>query len=350
MMWGINLNKTGIDSKRFERAGFRGKFVACFGGAVTTNDYNRFKEFYSDTLDTSLTRYGYTRDKKAYKSYDFRHLFDKGDEIISELAKTFLSSDLVTNVDIFFTYFSIKHPFMYLFFLDPFTERMSTQDFLKDVLSQYYSLVCAWKKNEMEEGSVDLLCDAIQGRTPQAWEEMRDKDNFKIVYAGDNCEPLISAVDIILKAIDLFMENNGLQFRAEFINGALDALGCSRPRKVTFIGEIPKILPFTRKSINFTQRLLHPIVYLMPEGLPKLIVEGKEVTESDVIRGSPLFTGACDLAWQENGSVKIFDYGEDRKAISNDILIPTGKKSKLYADQLQKLGYKIKEIKDLSKK
>lgn len=344
------MSKTGIDSKRFERTGFRGKFVACFGGAVTTNDYNRFKEFYSDTLDALLNRYGYTHDRKAYKSYDFRHLFDKGDEIINESAKTFLSSDLVTKVDIFFTYFSIKHPFMYLYIGDPFTERMSTQNFLKDVLPQYYSLICAWKKNEMKAAPVDLLCDAVQGRTSEAWEEMRDKDNFKIVYAGDNCEPLISAVDIILKAIDLFMEKNRLQFREEFINDALDALGCSRPRKVTFIGEIPKILPFTRKNINFTQRLLHPIVYLMPEGLPKLIVEGKEVKESDVIRGSPLFTRACDLAWQENGSVKIFDYHEDRKAISDDILIPTGEKSKLYANQLQKLGYKIREIMSLNNK
>ena len=344
----MSQKKSGIDSKKFERIGPKGNiFVACFGGAVTTDEYDRFKEFYSNTMEKVFNKYGYAPSKKAYASYEIRHLFDKGTKIINELATAFLSSDLVIKIDIFFTYFSISHPFMYLFNEDPFTKKISTQDFLKDILPQYYPLVSAWKKDEMEKSSANLLCDAFQGETSHAWEEMRDKDNFQVVYAGDSCEPLISTY-IILKAIDLCMEKNGLRFKEEYINEALDALGCSRPRDITFIGEIPAIIPVTQKSINLAGRLLHPIMFLMPEGgLPKLVIEGKEVRESDVIRSSPLFAAACDLAWQETGAVKIFDYSEDLKSVSNYILIPTGAKSRLYADRLKTLGYKIREIREI---
>lgn len=318
--------------------------MACFGGAIATDDYEQFRSSYSKIVGSCFKSHGYECQKRVYKSYEILHAFDEGPEILSELATELLNLDSTARLDLFLTYFSEeKHPFIYLYPEDRITRKMPVREFVERELSQYYSLVCAREANKREP-SVRLLCDAFQGDVSMAWKEMRGKTSFRIVYGGDACEPLIAATDITLKAIDLELEKRGLQLRNEYIENALTSLGCSRQVDTAFVGDIRSLIPLTRKSINFTSELLHPIVFVMPEGLPPLEIEGKKMTEGDVIRNSPKYRDACNLAYEQKGAVKIFEPRDLRTIQSGDFFVPTGKNSRKYAEHLKELGHDIKIV------
>ena len=196
--------------------------------------------------------------------------------------------------------------------MDDRKETKPIKDFLTTLI-QPYSYICAWKKCSNEEEDHILWLDNFQGRSTVAWNIIWGKKP-NIFYKGDYCNAVISTADILAGAIDNFLIDKPFSRKSigNILGDKLKLRG-----KVNIIGspDLRWIVPVSRKMINTSRFLKHPIYYLITQKRPK----GLEYKESiHQFEFSPIFDEIVNIAFKNNGAIKFYDRTQDFMHIKKD--------------------------------
>jgi hypothetical protein len=335
----------GVDAKGFFRKGFRStdgkysQFRAVMGTAVKVKDYAEFKDKFEKTLNILCKKYKVNRKQKILKSYD----------ILSELGyprgpnfleKFFIElKPFLENITIFYTTIpSTKIPNIKKYGADKTgVEIIDPITFLKE-LEPTFPHLCTWQYVRLhgEDAMTPICVDYFEGELTDAWKQIRSLPNIKVYPSGDRCNGAISVADIVTKLVDLRLYKNKEKLYITCIKDCFP----DYPIEVEFIDQLKFFIPSSRKRIDVSSKLAHPIIFVLKEGLDTGIIGNAK--ERDVIASSPLMDKVLDKAYEIDGCTKFFDVNRDQKLIKpGDFFLCLGDKSLETAKYMQNLGYPI---------
>ncbi len=108
---------------------------------------------------------------------------------------------------------------------------------------------------------------------------------------------------------------------------------------VFYVGhnDLESIVPIQNEQIEVHQHYIHPMTFILKEGIFKL--------ESKIIETSPNYQKILEFAHSNNAGIKFFSIEEDYKKIRHgDFVIYFGDEGRKQAMYLNQLGYMIKPI------
>ena len=326
-----------IDGKEFLRTNLNSNFRGVVGVAVIFERPIKFYENYGVILSNLKRDFSLFSDLRVLKSY--RIMSTLGPNNGPKFMERFYNEVIqyVSKVFVFYTTIpSTKIPEIKKYGADRGgAETISPLEFLKELASSYPHC-CAWKyieKNGVSKNDL-LLLDFFQGEFTNAWDGIMNEPSVRV--GTDEANPFIATADIITKLIDqrLYDQNSHLYSRnieSCFPDGKLNAI---------FLDDLYNIVPTRREKIDLKIKLLHPIIFVLKEGIDTSLVGKKR--EKEIIEGSPAFETIVNLTSQLNGYFKFFDANEDQKLISKgDYFVYMGDNGKKMSEYLLSLGYQI---------
>lgn len=332
------------DSKPFIRGREPNNFKGCLGVCLGFTNPDAFKNQYNEYIDKICKHYGFQRQRKVLKTFDFNKLFedDRAEFIscmgsfVSMLAKndvhinavfTTLNTKLLS--DGIKKYGVEKYP----------TEKKDALKFI-DELNNYYPYVATWKvsKKAFLRGT-NINLDSFTGEYTKAWGELCAHHKINVVPKGDFCNPFISSADLVVGYIDEYLSQNRLRLEESSIKSSLDDCEATESH-VFYVGhpDLNEIVPI-KKQINLAEHYKRPMIYILKEE----IIKGQ--SESKFIESSLLWNKLLNFAYDKNSGIKFISYTEDHKNIRNgDYLIYLGDKGKEFICFLESLGYDINAV------
>jgi hypothetical protein len=259
---------------------------------------------------------------------------DEGTQLISEVIHT-----LPGRISHLTVYYTIIQPWkieeVYTYLQDRTWGSVPPVKFMQQ-LSPAYVHVCAWKYavSGLAEGK-DLALDGFQGSQTAAWDELRSFD-FRVFHRGDTCNPILSAADLLVGAIDEQVGSG--RFRGPVIEQSVRALNLGIPWSSEYIG-IPhfrSIKPYTRKMIDTTPYIARPVYYILTEDRPENLSNKQARMQLEL---SDLYGSAVDAACASGGCIKLYDATEDVGGINRPGTVVT-----YYGDKGEALGEQLKTL------
>ena len=329
-----------IDAKEFLRTNPSSTFRGVVGVAVAFEHPVEFYENYGNILSTLKRDFDLFSNLRVLKSY--RVMSTLGQNNGPKFMERFYNEVIqyISKIFVFYTTIpSTKIPKIMKYGADRAgAESISPLEFLKE-LACSYPHCCAWKyfeENGVSENTL-VLMDFFQGEFTNAWNVIMNESSIRV--GTDETNPFIATADIITKLVDqrLYDQNLHLYFQdieSCFPDGKLNAI---------FLEDLYNIVPTRREKIDLKTKLMHPIVFVLKEGIDTSLVGKKR--EREIIEGSPAFETIVNLTSQLNGYFKFFDANEDQKLISKgDYFVYMGDNGKKVSDYLVALGYQINPL------
>jgi len=327
----------GFDSKETHREINSQDQIFPLGASIEIYDYEKFKNEYDKAMKTIWDSINEKRKRKVYSFQYFAKKF--GMEDAQELLIPFLKNihPHIINADIYFTNIPEKKiPEVYMYNMDERKETKKINEFLT-TLVQPYSYICAWKQCFTNEKQADqiLWLDNFQGKSTVAWNVLWGKKP-SIYYKGDYCNALISTADILAGVVDNSLIDQPFSKKSinEILSGKLKLRG-----KTNIIGsqDLRWIVPVSRKMINTTRFLKHPIYYLITQKRPKELEYKESIHQFEY---SPIFDEIANIAYNNNGAIKFYDKTQDYMHIrAEDIVIYFEETGQEIAKSLEKQKY-----------
>jgi hypothetical protein len=299
----------GFDAKDFRRVGGKGnEFFALIGVGVEVPDPAVLQEHLTDALGEAFDKRGHELTRSVHKRMHLLRLFgpDEGVRATSEVIHAIAGQ--IARITVFYTIIQPwKVPQIWTYKRDRTWGAETPLDFMHQ-LSASYVHVSAWKYTD--GGRADgknLSLDGFQGQQTEAWDELCQRE-LRVYYRGDTCNPVLSAADLIVATIDEEVGRN--RFGDESIERALRALNLGIPWTSEYIGipHLKWIKPYTRKMIDTTRYLAHPVYYILSEDRPENLNNKQARMQLEL---SPLYGQVADAACDSDGCVKLYDATED---------------------------------------
>ena len=327
----------GFDSKETHREIDGEDTIFPLGASINIYDYDKFKKEYNKAMKTVWESVSEERKRTVYSFQYFAKKF--GMESAKELSLLFLK-EITPHILTAETYFTNipekKISEVYMYNMDIRKETQPIKNFLT-TLVQPYPYICAWKKcfDTEKDDEQTLWLDNFQGKLTVAWNVLWAKKP-EIFYKGDYCNAAISTADFLAGVVDSILVDK--PFSKESIDRILNDILKLRG-KTNIIGsqDLRWIVPVSRQMINTSRFLKHPIYYLITQTRPK----GLEYKEAiDQFEFSPIFDDLANLAFKNNGAIKMYDRTQDFMHIRHDDRViyfeETGKE---IATSLEKQNY-----------
>jgi hypothetical protein len=210
-----------------------------------------------------------------------------------------------------------------------------TSEFIRTLI-QPYSYICAWKYiNENKNSNSILFIDNFQAQTTKAWKRILNNKPV-IYYKGDLCNPVISTADILAGVIDFELQDT--KFCIDSINEIItERLGLKGNAHLIGSPDLSYISPISRQQIDTSKLLKHPIYYLITEKRP---TESDYYEFRDQLEFSKIFDDLVNIAYDNNGSIKLYEVSRDYKFFTkDDRLIYYEKNGQEIAESLIKQKY-----------
>lgn len=295
------MHTIGFDSKEFHSEP-EGEFFAPIGLGIETSDYASFKKAYDSELDSIFQQLGLSRRRKAFSFKTLEILCGgKAEDIGWRLVRAL--SDTVSNVWFFHTQVnSVKTPFI---FSRGKYRKLPPLDYMR-IHQQAYPSWCAWRLSlETALKGKQILLDAFQSEETRAWIDLAQLGP-EIVFKGDEVNPLISTVDILLALADKSLRAAIL--REPVIKEVFEDLGyIVHP---LFIGQphYRSITAISRNPIDVRDYVRRPVVFVLNEKRPKA-VEPRDWERTRFV--SPVLDRPLAHAFEVDGGMKAFDFDQD---------------------------------------
>lgn len=339
-----------VDSLTYSRWKRTNPFHGLIGATVSIHNPDKFKGEYAEKMANSLLKVGLESTKMSYSSSALaRRFFDElgaGYKELGLFLKSFIDS-LCDNISIsvfFATCNPEKYPRTVIFTGEKDsgrTELVPTMEFLRDWVSQYFPVICAWKLIKCTNiYRKKFYLDGFRGPITNAWNELIKGNDVQIFPLGDDYNPFISFADLIVRYVNEALRMKRLFLNKENIELVLSELSIEESHvHYTFHNDLQNLVPLykeensksnTGKQIfvkNFRKR---PIIFLLKEG-SKVIKE-----DSEWLKQTPFFDKVCDLAFEVDGSVSFYDKHQD-KIMDGDKVIYYGPKGKAMAKEIDGL-------------
>jgi len=173
--------------------------------AIAVEDMDEFETSYFEKVeqvlgDDNLNPFPIVKGSQFNRTVADSHRKSKRGELVEEL----LSIPSVETIHVTETY--IEPRWIELFTEDDTkdTSRLSSKQFKKQKLSQYYNLVAIWKyltygESRATDTRWNVLTDSFSGKRTPLWEEIGElSDELRVIPYGDKTYPLLSMSDLLL--------------------------------------------------------------------------------------------------------------------------------------------------------
>ena len=338
------------DSLTFSRWKRTNPYYGLLGAAVSIHSPDKFKVDYAEKMANELQKVGLESTKISYSSSALaRRFFDElgvGYNELGQFLKSFVGS-LCENISInvfFATCSPEKYPRTVIFTGEKNsggTEIMPTMEFLRDWMSQYFPIICAWKLTQITSiYKKKFYLDGLRGPITNASNELIASNDVQIFPLGDDYNAFVSFADLVVRYVDEALRVKRLFLIEENVELVLNELGVGDPHvHYTFHNDMQDLVPLykdpknksnTGKQIDVNNFRKRPIMFLLKEG-SKVIKE-----DAEWLKQTPFFDKICDLAFELDGSVSFYDKHQD-KIMDGDKIIYYGPKGKLMATEIDGL-------------
>lgn len=326
------------DSKAFVRGNWRG----CLGACLCFTNPISFAKSYKDFLNASFKKYGLTKEKEVYSSYDISELFGVDRSNFLECLESFIKkvgNDSEVILNIVYTTLTLgllPNGVPYYGSGRYAKKNVPVPKFLAD-LSQYYPYICAWIVSERAKLSrTAVFLDNIQGEVTEAWKELITNHNVWVLPNGDLCNPFISAADLCIRYIDekMFHLHGGL--RSEDLEKLCESIDIDT--RIHYVGhsELEQIRPIEKYPLPLHFCYKRPMIFILKEQIMEKEVEY-------VRKRRKLMMSLENYACGIGSGYKFIEYSKDYNLLRDgDHLIFLGPRGKEQAEYLTKsLGWNL---------
>ncbi|CQR53865.1 hypothetical protein [Haloferax massiliensis] len=294
--------------------------------AIAVGDHQKFNEKYFEIIKEKIEKYDIKLPHPILKSKDIsRHIPTwQTEEARKDIVFELLSIDVLDTIYVTETYLKPKWIELYSDEEDEF-RRMTSHDFVKDILFQYYDIVSIWKYLERYHGGdgthYNVMTDYFSGQVCRAYQELGElADNFLIVPQGDQTYPVLSMADLVTGLLKQEVYPLRKDEIEEYIKD--ETPGYVVADSVYDGKDLERLVPHVTDGIRTDLNLPDPTVYIARGDVPK-----------DRVTSLDMFHHACMYAQIKGGSVKFFEENNDRHHFSGeDILVCVDGNSEIYAD------------------
>jgi len=332
-----------------------GEFVANLGVSVTVHDKNEFEAAYDEAISDILKKFSLERKKRVYKG---AHLVAQAMEnapiIISEMIDRL--EETIAHIDVYCAYYSREYVSIYG---QAEGQRLSPAVFVKKTQGAFPH-VCSWWYTEKYASVESPLCleiDYFQTATTPGWRKLLETtktQNVKLefYFGGDECNPLISMADMILKLIRVY-HHGTVDGRSLLFPLHERCVSLRGKRKTWFhnLGAHGFIIKATAPDLalqaDVKSFLKHPIFFYSWN--PGTAEKRKEMKSG--FEWTPAYNAIATHASLKKGGMKSFSFAEDTLFWdpSIDIVVPITKEDLEEIQKLREYGHKLPRIVDWKK-
>jgi hypothetical protein len=330
----------------------KGEFVANLGVSVTTHDKDRFEASYDNAISDVLKRFNLERKKRIYKgAHLVGQAMEKAPDIMIEMVNRL--EDEIDHIDVYCAYYSLEYVSIYG---QTEGQRLSPPVFVKKTQGAFPH-VCSWwytLKYAKTESPVCLEIDCFQTATTPAWRSLVDVSKKDVAvefyFGGDECNPVISMADMILKLIRIY--HHGTVEGRSLLQPLVEKCKSLEGKRKTWFHNlgsrgflIKAAAPDLPLQADIRPFVKHPIFFYC--------WNAGEVGKKDEVRSSlewsPAYNAIAAHASLKRGGMKSFSFAEDpllwRADI--DVIVPITKEDGVRVKKLGDLGYKLPKIADV---
>lgn len=290
--------------------------------SVNPSDNIRFENDYKSVIDKLFEQFGIEKDRSVYSSSEIGTLLSDEDRYRAfclAFTREIMNLDYV-KFTIFITTFNKKHLTNDKITINgkygsP-TKEIGVEEFI-DMIQNSYNVICAWKmmKNLKLKNQMVLIDGTNTVRDCIAWDELKEKQDVRIMFNADKIVPVVSAADIILRNIDFFVKMERSYLNEDILKKIIHYEGkiSSKNKYYQYIGnpDIKNIKPNSERiytNFDLKNYFRKPIIY----------VYAGVTGQKEIIESSPIMTDVFNYASVCYGSVKIYDPKSDGRMIGAD--------------------------------
>jgi hypothetical protein len=327
------------------------EFVANLGVSVTVPDKDKFEMAYDAAIEKAFKKIGATRKKRIYKG---AHLVSQISENATEVIAIMLDelTTEISHVDVYCAYYALEYVSLYG---QSETQKLSPPAFVKKTQGAFPH-VCAWwyvSKYAQMESPVCLEIDSMQTATTPAWRELSNASGKNVTIefylGGDECNPIISMADLILKLIRIY-HHGTVEGRSllQPLNEKCQTYITKRKAWFHNLGSRGFILKATAPDLPMqanTQKFIkHPLIFYYGSSKPS---ENKDEIANALI-WSPIYNAISYHASIKKGGMKRFSPTEDVHIWnpSEDCIIAFTKQDQEQLKRLEDYGYTLPPLID----
>lgn len=339
------MSAVGIDSIKVELGNAPTIFEGLLGIAVTCKNEAKFVTAYRKCLPKALDSLGTKTARKVLKAYDISKLApQRENEIIIPLLDC-LNSE-IERIDIYYTrYNANKLPEITIFGKDQPTKK-SPVEFVRLVSNAYPHYAGYYYLNEYTSNSISTMyLDHFESYLTPCWDTLSRFEGLKVVYKGGNCNSLVATADILLRVTIMQLKSQREDFRADGLLRIHSGFSWSKKVVVHELGGSTAILktitPTNRRSIDLTNFLARPLVFIPAEGLAGMDVKD----ERDMFEELPIFDDLANFLFKTQGSFKFFKPDSDVRIIKKgDYFLVIGPNNEALFKYLKSCGAMLTKI------
>ena len=313
---------------------------AMMGASVKTQDEDKFRSHYEQSLSNTLAKFRIQRKKPIYKAY---HFASQNPQTTPDMISCLLSQlePSIERIDVYCAYYN--QPYVSCFG-ESAGQRMLPIVFIER-FQNAFPHVCAWKYLVKYPYETDLVfqIDHFESKITPAWRVLKTSNvQLQVFYSGGECNPLVATADVILRLIELFQYGNvnGRSLLSPIVDHIPPLESKLRFHNLGGKGEDQHhTAPVVNLDINLTECIKRPIYYIIwrPE---KERAEMKPIFEWGVF-----YNGVLAEAIRTKGCVKYF---RDEDVIhwdpNQDFVSPFSKNDKHFLSRIKELGHDIPRI------
>jgi hypothetical protein len=330
--------------------GTKGKeFVANLGVSVTTLDKDKFELSYESAISEIFKKFGLDRKKKIYKgAHLVGQTLENAPAIIAAVLDKLEAE--IAHVDVYCAYYAREYVSIYG---QSETQKLSPPAFVKKTQGAFPH-VCAWwyaLSYAKTESPLCLEIDYMQTATTPAWRNLLGIANkntrLEFYFGGDECNPLISVADLILKLIRVY--HRGSVEGRSLLSPLHEKCEAFRSKRKTWfhnLGSRGFILKATAPDLplqaDVKPFVKHPIFFYSWSSS-----SGKKKDEIvKALAWSPVYNAIAYHTAMEKGGMKSFSPAEDPLLWkpSEDRIVPLAKEDEDRIKKLGTLGYEVPKI------
>lgn len=296
------------------RTGVKKSFKSMIGVAVSTKDYDNFKKGYTAAIEATLKACGEKKTKEVYCNYDFNVLYGKTGIPVHQIFFKEISP-YIESINIFYSLFKksasmnawgqlekeLKHKL---------SKPQLSFDEIINRLNNSFPLFCVWKASAfIKDNNLTVISDHFQAKKCDAWVEIEDI-NLVVLHSGDRCNALIATADIIIQLIELRRRKAKRLYQYGTFREILPEMKNRVYEMSIHGGHFKQISPLSGQNIELTDKLKHPIFFILKDK--------NSFLDADSLKNELSLAPIFNLAFEKDGSVKFFNKSEDLKKIKDE--------------------------------
>jgi hypothetical protein len=339
------MSAVGIDSVKVELGTPPNIFEGLLGIAVTCKNEAKFVGAYEKCLPKALDELGLKTARKVLKAYDISKLAPQQENNIIYPLLDCLNSE-IDRIDIYYSrYNANKLPEITIFGKDQPTKK-SPVEFVRLVSNAYPHYVGHYYLTQYNaDNTLTMYLDHFESYFTPCWEALSQFNGLKVVYKGGNCNCLVATADILLRATIMQLKSQREDFKTDGLMRIHSGFSWSKKVVVHELGGNTAILktmtPLSRRSVDLTNFLARPLVFIPAEGLSGMDVKD----ERDMFEELPIFDDLANFLFKTKGSFKFFKPDSDVRIIKKgDYFLVIGPNNEALFKYLKSCGAPLTKI------